>query len=126
MWCWTGNVIDDIESRPACVAIKQSLESYRNERKAAGKPFADPDWNQRREGLRLCGLEPVMKSIPGSLMLDRGVYDWKDGIPLLLLYPQYSSLDPEDQPMYRFLDNLQRVVVEDPSDWTNEASSGST
>lgn len=108
-----SNIIDDIQSRPACIAIRQSLEDYKNERKEAGKPFADPDWNQRREGLRVCGLEPVMKSIPGSLMLDVGVYDWKDGIPLLLLYPQYSSLDPEDQPVYRFLNGLQRFGLID-------------
>ena len=103
-----ANIIDDIQSRPECTAIKQSLENIRNQRKAAGKPFADSDWNQRREGFRLCGLEPVMKSSLGSL--DRGVYDWKDGIPLLLLYPQYSSLDPEDQAVYRFLSNLQRLA----------------
>lgn len=105
-----ANVIDDIGSTPACIAIKESLENYRDERKAVGKPFADPDWNRKREGFRLCGLEPVMKSIRGSLMLDRGVYDWKDGIPLLLLYPQYSSLDPEDQAVYKFLTILQRYV----------------
>ena len=99
-------IIDDIQSRPACVAVKQSLESYKDERKAAGKAFADPDWNQKREGLRLCGLEPVM--LDGG-----GGYDWKDGIPLLLLYPQYSSLDPEDQPVYRFLNSLQRFGLID-------------
>lgn len=104
------NIIDDIRSRPACIAIKQSLERFRNDRKALGKPFADPDWDRKREELRKCGLEPVMKSIPGSLLLDRGVYDWKDGIPLLFLYPQYSSLDPEDQALYKFLTNLQRFV----------------
>ena len=80
-----ANIVDDIQSKPACVTIKQSLERFRNERKAAGKPFADPDWSQRKEGLRLCGLERVMKSIPGSLLLDHGVYDWKGGIPLLSL-----------------------------------------
>ena len=100
-----ANIVDDIQSKPACVTIKQSLERFRNERKAAGKPFADPDWSQRKEGFRLCGLERVMKSIPGSLLLDHGVYDWKDGIPLLSLYPQYSSLDPEDKAVYRFLTN---------------------
>ena len=105
-----ANIVDDIQSKPTCVAIKQSLERVRNDRKAAGKPFADPGWGQRRGGLRLCGLEQVMKSIPGSLLLDRGVYDWKDGIPLLSLYPQYSSLDPEDKAVYRFLTNLQRFV----------------
>jgi hypothetical protein len=104
-------IIDGIQSRPACIAIKQSLMDLRDERRAAGKPFADPDWSERKKGFRLCGLEPVMKSIPGSLMLDRGVYDWKDGIPLLLLYPQYSSLDPEDQAVYRFLTNLQRYAL---------------
>jgi len=103
-----ASIVNNIQSRPACIAIRQSLEIFRNERKALGKPFADPDWDQKREGLRSCGLEPVMKSIPGSLLLDRGVYDWKDGIPLLLLYPQFSSLDPEDQALYRFLTNLQR------------------
>lgn len=101
-------IIDNIQSIPACIAIKKSLEGLRDERRTAGKAFADPDWSQRRKGFRLCGLEPVMKSIPGSLMLDRGVYDWRDGIPLLLLYPQFSSLDPEDQAVYRFLTNLQR------------------
>ena len=105
-----ANIIDDIRAQPACIAIRHSLEVFRNDRKAAGKPFADPDWDQKREGLRLCGLEQVMKSIPGSLLLDRGVYDWKDGIPLLSLYPQYSSLDPEDQAVYRFLTNLQRFA----------------
>lgn len=106
-----AHIIDNIQLKPACIEIKRSLEEWRNERKVSGRPFADPDWDENREGFRLCGLEPVMKSIPGSLMLDRGVYDWKDGIPLLLLYPQYSSLDPEDQALYRFLTNLQRYVI---------------
>jgi len=104
------NIIDDIRSLPACIAIKQSLERFRNDRRALGRPFADPDWDRKREELRICGLETVMKSIPGSLLLDRGVYDWKDGIPLLFLYPQYSSQDPEDQALYKFLTNLQRFA----------------
>ena len=104
------NIIDDIRSRPACILIKQSLLRFRNDRKALGKPFADPDWDRKRGELRLCGLEPVMKSIPGSLLLDHGVYGWKDGIPLLFLYPQYSSQDPEDQALYKFLTNLQRFA----------------
>jgi len=61
------NIIDDIQSRPAYIVIKQSLEIFRNERKATGKPFADPDWNQRREELMLCGLEPVsLSALRGS------------------------------------------------------------
>ena len=105
-----ANIVDDIQSKAACVHIKQSVEGFIAKRRAVGEPFADPDWDERKEGLRLCGLEQVMKSIPGSLLLDHGVYDWKDEIPFLLLYPQYSSLDPEDRALYKFLTNLQGFV----------------
>ena len=105
-----ANIVDDIQSKPACDTIKQSMERFITDRKTAGEPFADPDWSQRKHGLRLCGLKQAMKSIPSSLLLDRGVYDWKDGIPLLSLYPHYSSLDPGDRALYKFLTNLQGFV----------------
>ena len=99
-----ANIVDDIQSKPACVAIKRSLEGFKNEREKTGEPFVDPDWSQRKAGLRLYGLEQVMKSIPSSLLLNRGVHDWKDEIPLLSLYPQYSLT-------YRLLTNLQRFAL---------------
>ena len=105
-----ANIVEGIQSIPVCDTIKQFMERFITDRKTAGEPFADPDWGQKKRGLRLCGLKQAMKSIPSSLLLDRGVYDWKDGIPLLSLYPHYSSLDPGDRALYKFLTNLQGFV----------------
>ena len=105
-----ANIVDNIQSKTTYVDIKQSMEQFITDRMTTGEPFADPDWGQRKRELGLCGLKQAMKSIPSSLLLDRGVYDWKDGIPLLSLYPHYSSLDPGDRALYKFLTNLQGFV----------------
>ena len=102
-----ANIVEGIQSKPACDTIKQSMERFITDRKTAGEPFADPDWGQRKHGLRLCGLQQAMKSIPSSLLRDRGVYDWKDGIPMLSLYPHYSSLDPGYRALYKLLTHFQ-------------------
>jgi hypothetical protein len=82
------NVIGDIQLRR--IGIKRFVESYENEQKPARKLPRTRTGIRGRKGLavRVMWIDPVMKSVPGplilSLKLDRGVDDWRDGIPLLL------------------------------------------
>jgi hypothetical protein len=63
-----------------------------------GKPFVDPGWENMKSDLRERGLHTLLEGIPSSLLLEESVFDWRDGFPLLRLYPS-QQLPGSDYPI---------------------------
>ena len=75
--------------------------------------LAPKDWNMKREGLLLCGLDGAVREFAGRSEGAVGVYSWREpgNIPYLSLYPQRIRPGRTYQAARRLLGKLQRQVV---------------
>ena len=74
---------------------------------------APKDWDMKKEGLSLCGLEGAVREFARRNEAAVGVYSWREPgtIPYLSLYPQRIRVGRTSQAAHWLLDRLQRWAV---------------